>query len=325
VKGLNQMRAIGLRKYGSLSGLGLIDLPLPEPGRGEVRVRVHASAINPADYKVALGLVKFLHARSFPMVLGYDFSGVIEAVGENSEWKIGDAVFGFLPYGPFNKRGAFAETVIAKSDEIALKPAGVSHIQAAAAATPALTAIQAIRDVGKLPKTGGRVLVTGISGGVGSMAVGIITRLGAVPTAAGSGRGIELAKKSGAGEVIDRKQQNVFDSSHGRFDVIFDAAAAYRWSLWKGSLKSGGQFVTTLPSLALFSDKLKSLIAPTGAGFVNVKCRPSDLRLLGDWLDSGLSVAIDSTVPVRDVATGIEKLHRGEVLGRIAVDVINGF
>ncbi|MEO6456520.1 MAG: NAD(P)-dependent alcohol dehydrogenase [Ginsengibacter sp.] len=263
LKNTKKMRAIGLKQYGSLDGFAPIELALPEPQKGEVRVRVHASAINPAEYKVALGKLKFVHARNFPMILGYDFSGIIEELGEASEWKIGDAVFGFLPYAPSNNRGAFAEALIAKTNEIALKPTGVSHFQAAAAATPALTSLQAIRDVGKLPHSGGRVLVTGISGGVGSTAIGVILKLGAVPVGVGSGRGIELAKKLGASKVIDRQHQNIFKSSDGNFDVIFDAAAAYSWSQWKGLLCQGGKYVTTLPSVPLFVDKLKSLFSST--------------------------------------------------------------
>ncbi|MEO8471579.1 MAG: NADP-dependent oxidoreductase [Chryseolinea sp.] len=325
MKNNKKMRALGLKRYGSLEGFAPIELTLPEPRRGEVRVHVHASAINPADYKVALGELKFVHARNFPMILGYDFSGVIEALGEDSEWKIGDSVFGFLPYAPSNNRGAFAEALIAKTNEIALKPTGVSHIQAAAAATSALTSLQAIRDIGKLPDSGGRVLVTGISGGVGSTAIGVILKLGAVPVGVGSGRGIKLAKELGASKVIDRQHQDIFKSSEGNFDVIFDAAAAYRWSQWKGLLCQGGKFVTTLPSVPFFVDKLKSLISSTSVGFVAVKSLQADLQLLGKWLESGLTITIDSTIPVRDVVKGIEKLHRGKNLGRIAVDVINGF
>jgi len=127
------MRAIGLARYGSLDHLSPITVPLPEPGRGEIRVRVHAAAVNPADYKVCLGEVKLLHARNFPMVLGYDYSGVVDLVGAGTtDFKVGDAVFGFLPYSPFNKRGAFAELLIATAAEAALKPESVSHAQAAA-------------------------------------------------------------------------------------------------------------------------------------------------------------------------------------------------
>ena len=93
------MRAICLTKYGFINNFIRTDLPTPAPKRGQVRVRVHSS-VGPADFKVAMGLVKFLHDRKFPMILGYDFSGVVDAVGEGqTRWKIGDSVFGFLPYG----------------------------------------------------------------------------------------------------------------------------------------------------------------------------------------------------------------------------------
>jgi NADPH:quinone reductase-like Zn-dependent oxidoreductase len=86
---------------------------LPTPGPGEVRVRVAASALNPADYKVVLGTLKFLHTRNRPLIVGYDFSGTVEAVGPSvTDVSVGDDVFGFLPYGPGNKRGAFAESLM---------------------------------------------------------------------------------------------------------------------------------------------------------------------------------------------------------------------
>ena len=188
------MRAMAVRSYGPLERLAPIDMPVPTPGPGEVRVRVVASALNPADYKVVLGTLKFLHARNRPLVVGYDFSGTIEAVGPSVVGvSIGDDVFGFLPYGPGNRRGAFAESLIAKSDEIAVKPARVSHEIAAAAATTGLTAIQSIRDLARLPARGGQVLVTGVSGGVGSISVGVAKKLGAEVTAVGSGAALTTA------------------------------------------------------------------------------------------------------------------------------------
>ena len=310
--------------YGPLERLAQIDAPLPEPGRGEVRVRVVASALNPADYKVVLGTLKFLHARNRPLIVGYDFSGTVDAVGPSvSGVSAGDDVFGFLPYGPFNRRGAFAEALIAKCDEIALKPKGVSHELAAAAATTGLTAIQSIRDLGRLPAQGGQVLVTGVSGGVGSIAVGIAKRLNATVTAVGSGAGLALARRLGATEAWDRTKRALPGDVHAQFDVVFDPSAAYRWRQWRGALKGGGAFVTTLPSLAFATDKLASLFARTRVQFVNVKSRPADLRLLASWLADGLEVPLAATVAVRDVAQGLAQLHKSG--GRIAVQVAGGF
>jgi NADPH:quinone reductase-like Zn-dependent oxidoreductase len=318
------MKAIAAPGYGPLERLAQIDAPLPTPRGGEVRVRVVASALNPADHKVILGTLKFLHARNRPLIVGYDFSGTIDAVGPSvTGVSVGDDVFGFLPYGPGNDRGAFAESLIAKSDEIAAKPKSVSHATAAAAATTGLTAIQAIRDLGRLPARDGQVLVTGVSGGVGSISVGIARKLNASVTAVGSGSGLDLARRLGATDVLDRTQRELPGDLRERFDVVFDAAAAYRWREWRTALKGGGAFVTTLPSLGFAVDKIVSLFSRTRVHFVNVKSRPADLRLLAQWLEEGLEVPLASTIPVREVAGGLAKLLKSG--GRIGVNVADGF
>lgn len=320
------MRAICLNRYGSIDGLVQLELPLPQPKRGQVRVTVHASALGPADLKVALGENKFLHARKFPMVLGYDFSGVIDAVGPGElRWKTGDKVFGFLPYGPGNNQGAFCEAIVTGSDQIALKPEAVSHAQAAASATSALTAMQAFRDQGKMRSTSGNVLITGVSGAVGSTAILVAKRLGARVTALGSAKGLEMAKRLGASAVIDRSGPDLVGKAIGPFDVIFDPAAAYRWSRWKGKLKKGGAFVTTLPSLGFVADKLSSLVSSTSVGLAYVKSTNEDLARLAGWLNDGFEVAIDSTYPVRDLALAFAKYRSGDYLGRIVVTVADGF
>jgi NADPH:quinone reductase len=318
------MRAIGSDGYGPLQSLKPLLLPIPLPKAGELRIRVHCAAINPADYKVITGEVKFLHGRNSPLVVGYDFSGVVDMVGPGTgHISVGDSVFGFLPYGMKNKQGAFSEMVIAQAVEVAIKPTAVSHDVAAASATAALTALQAIRDVGKFVK--GSVLITGVSGGVGSVGIGVARKLGASVTAVGSGSGLSLAKKLGATQVIDRKSSDVLDAAAGPFDVIFDSAAAYRWSQWKSRIKTGGAYVTTLPSASFFADKMVSLLSGSRAEFVIVKSRAQDLKLLGEWLTQGLEIPIDTKIPVREVAQGLVRLKAGEVLGRICVDVMGGF
>ena len=320
------MRAICLTKYGSIENFASVGLPTPEPKRGQIRVRVHASAVGPADFKVAAGLVKFLHGRKFPMILGYDFSGVVDAVGSGqTRWKIGDPVFGFLPYGPGNNQGAFAEFLITAEDQVARKPSSISHEQAAASATAAVTALQGIRDQGKLPAANAHVLITGVSGAVGSTGILVAKKLGAKVTAVGSQRGLELAKRLGADVIIDRKGGDIVEKTDSSYDVVFDAAAAYRWSLWKTKLKVGGAFVTTLPSIAFAADKLVSFFSSSSAQMVFVNAREKDLELLAKWLGEGFDVPIDSTVPVREVAKGLLRYQGGNFLGRIVVDVENGF
>jgi NADPH:quinone reductase len=318
------MFALATDAYGELSGLRRIELPLPQPGAGEVRVRVQASALNPADYKVATGHMTFLHARNFPLVLGYDFSGTVDALGPDvSNLTVGAEIFGFLPYGPFNRRGAFAEMLIARSTEVAPKPVQVSHLQAAAAATPGVTALQSLRDLGRLNRPGMSVAITGVSGGVGSLAIAIAKKLGARVTAIGSGGGLALARELGADTVIDRKHADPLDFARGPFDIIFDAAAAYRWRQWRKHLDRRGAYITTLPTLQFAVDKLASIFGGPRAAFIAVKSRPEDLSAVAGWLSTGLKVHIDRTIGLAEVAQQLGRLRDGQVLGRVVVEIRN--
>ncbi len=137
------MRVLASPAYGPLESLRIIDLPQPEPGPGQVRIHVHASALNPADGRTITGKTKILHAGGFPMVVGFDFSGVVDALGKNVlGLKQGDEVFGHLPYGRATRLGAFAEYTLAKANALAQKPKDVSHTIVAASATAGLTALQ---------------------------------------------------------------------------------------------------------------------------------------------------------------------------------------
>ena len=319
------MKAMAVGGYGPLERLHAVEVPEGAPGKGEVLVHVVASALNPADYRVIGGTMTLLHARTSPLIMGYDVSGTVKAVGPGvRQLAIGDDVFGCLPYGPFNKRGTFAESVIVREAEVGVKPASVSHRAAAAAATTGLTGLQGIRTLGRLPP-GGRLLVTGVSGGVGSLAVGIGVRLGGDVTAVGSGAGLEMARAMGASMVWDRTRSPVSRAAAGTFDGVFDASAAYRWREWRHALKPGGAFVTTLPTKAFFVDKALSLLTRTRAHMVAVKSATAALDEIGRWLVDGLAAPIDSVVAVRDVAAGLERLRAGQARGRIVVDVEGGF
>ncbi len=287
-----------------------------------MRVRVHATALNPADYKVAQGQMTFLHARTFPLVLGYDFSGVVDAVGSGvAGLERGVEVFGFLAYGPFNRDGAFAEMLLARADRLAPKPAAITHAEAAAAATPALTALQSLRDLGRVRGSGMRVVVTGTSGGVGSFGVAIAHRLGATVIAIGSGSGLARATALGADRVIDRTAGNPLTAVGEPVDLFFDAAAAYRWRAVRRSLRPGAAYVTTLPSAAFVVDKLTSLAGGPRCEAVMVKAKPDDLRTLGAWLADGMSATIDSTISLAEIPTALERFERGAVQGRIVVAI----
>ncbi|MGE5181162.1 MAG: NAD(P)-dependent alcohol dehydrogenase [Acidobacteriota bacterium] len=317
------MRAIGVPSAGAFEQLGPVNVEPMAAGEGQVEVRVHASAVNPADLKVLRGEFagRVLHARTKPLVSGYDFSGVVER--DAGDLRAGDEVYGFLAYSSRNRQGAFAERVVADRATIARKPASVSHETAAAAATPGLTALQALRDLGRLPKAG-RALVLGAAGGVGSLAVGVARALGARVSGVCSTYAVDLVRELGAEEVIDRRARDP-RTLEGPFDVVFDAAAAYSYAAMRDLLAPAGAYVTTLPSPAWAAGKLMTALSRRRCHVLVVKAVSADLEQLATWIAAGMRVPIDSRFPVRELAQGLARLDAGEVRGRIAIDVAGGW
>ncbi|HTL38842.1 MAG TPA: NAD(P)-dependent alcohol dehydrogenase [Kofleriaceae bacterium] len=321
------MKAIGTPHAGALDRIGPFDIEMPALTAGSVQVRVVASALNPADVKVLGGQFagRVLHGRTRPLISGYDFSGVVEAKADGvDDLSAGDEVFGFLPYSSSNKQGAFAEHVVVPRNAIARKPAGIGHDVAAASATPAVSALQALRDKGTLP-TGGKLLVIGAAGGVGSLAV-VIAKAWAKAhvTAVCSTYAVDYVRELGADDVIDRRVTEP-SKIEGAFDVIFDSAAAYSFTTFRHALARGGAYVTTLPGPALLTGKLLSAFSSKRCHTFLVKPVRADLEIVGELLAAGMKVSIDSHFPVRDLSKALERHARGEVRGRIVIDVERGW
>jgi NADPH:quinone reductase-like Zn-dependent oxidoreductase len=322
----NKLRAMGIQRPGALDALGVVELDRPTAARGQVEVRVVASAVNPADLKVLRGELagRFLHARNCPLVVGYDFSGVVEACGNGvTDLAPGDAVFGFLAYSSRNRQGAFAERIVVDRDTIGRKPDSVSHGIAAASATPALTALQSLRDKGRL-LAGGRVMVIGAAGGVGSVAIGVVHALGATVTAVCSTYAVEFVRELGADEVIDRRTSDPMQVKQ-TFDVVFDAAAGSSYARSRHLLTASGAYVTTLPSLGLVAGKLMAAGSRRSCDVLVVASRSADLELVASWLAGGTKIPMDSRFPVRELKQALDRLAGGEVRGRIAIQVENAF
>ena len=201
------MKAMVQDRFGPPDVLRLEDIGLPEVGAGDVLVRVHAAALNPADWHILRGdpLVSRLMGvgltRPKARVAGIDAAGVVEAAGANVRGlRNGDEVLGFC-------RGAFAEYACAPADLVVPKPPGLTFEQAAAVPIAATTALRGIRDVGEV-KAGQRVLVNGAGGGVGTYAVQIAAALGAEVTGVCSTRNLELVRSIGAAHVIDYTRED---------------------------------------------------------------------------------------------------------------------
>lgn len=317
---MSTMRALGLDAPGSLDTLSVRDLPIPEPGPGAVRLRVARSALNPADLKVLTGdfFGRFLHGREVPIVTGYDLAGTVDAVGPGADLAVGDRVFGHLAYAGDTKRGAFAQFAVAPADSLAKIPDGVTEETAAAAATAGLTALQALRDKGSLP-SGGRALIVGASGGVGSLAVGVASRLGAEVTAICSTHAVTLVESLGADRVIDRKKEEPLTG--GPYDVVLDTPGVHSYGAVAKILSPTGAYVTTLPSPAFALGKLRTLFSSRTCEFVVVQSKRADLELIGGWLADGMQAPVDSRYPVTELKDALEALAAGGRTGRIVIDV----
>jgi len=320
------MRALCARATGGIDRLKVEELPDPVAAAGQVVVRVHAAAANPADGKVVRGEFagRFLHAVKFPLVPGYDLAGEVESVGEGAgDVAVGDLVFGHLPYSGKNRQGTFAEKVAVPAAEVGRLPASVSYESAAAAATAGLTALQALRDRGRLV-SGGRALVLGAAGGVGSIAIGVAKKLGARVTAVCTAAAADFVRGLLPDEVVTRGHGEPIGLD-GQFDVVFDTPAAYGYVACRRMLAPRGAYVTTLPTGALVVGKLMTLVSSRRATLLVVKSVREDLELLGRWLAEGMAVPIDSRFRVADAGRAIDRLGQGGMRGRVVVDVAGGW
>lgn len=317
------MRAALLRRNGPLDSVELGQIAAPTPSSAQLLVRVRAAAVNPADLKVVTGKdgAAFIHAKRFPMTFGYDFSGVIEQVGAAVTGRaVGDEVFGHLAYSMRTRQGSFADLVAVDSSEVAAKPANVSHEAAASSATVGCTALQALRDKGRL-QAGQRVLINGASGGVGSYAVQVARLLGAEVWGTASAAKSDFVRGLGATRVIDYRETPIA-SLDETFDVIFDVAVSSSYQETRHLLRRGGAYVTLLPSGTLFVGMLLSMFSNTRCTMITVRSRGSDLAQLGAWLASGeLEPSIEQVFPLSEVSTALAALQSGAIRGKLAIHV----
>src|SRR6201981_1396678 len=234
------MKAIQIHKYGGPEVLQYEDAPRPKPKAGEVLVRVHAAGVNPIDWKVREGEMKDFWPHKFPLILGWDLSGVVEELGRGvSRFKIGDDVYG-LP-DP-TRGGAYADYIVVRESELALKPDLLHHIRAGAVPLAALTAWQSLVDTGQL-QPGQRVLIHAGSGGVGHFAVQLAKWKGAYVFATASTRNQDLLRKLGGDEPIDYTQQR-FEEVARNIDIVFDTIGGETQERSWSVLKTGGALVS---------------------------------------------------------------------------------
>jgi len=323
------MKAAVQDRFGSPDVVELREIEKPTPADDEVLVRIRAASVNPADWygmtgipwvaRPQMGLLKPKSNR-----IGVDFAGTVEAVGKDvTQFRPGDDVFG-------GRTGAFAEYVCVREERAVVpKPANVTFEQAAAVPVAALTALQGLRDKGRL-QPGQKVLVNGASGGVGTFAVQIAKALGAEVTGVCSTRNVDIARSLGADDIIDYTRED-FTRSDRRYDLLLDIAGSRSWSEYKRVLNPHATLVVVGapkgnrllgPLSHIVKVRLAALRGSRKVVFFIAKFNKEDMLVLRDLLESGkVTPVIDRRYTLSEVADALRYTGEGHSQGKNVITV----
>jgi NADPH:quinone reductase-like Zn-dependent oxidoreductase len=302
------MKAVRIERYGGEDVMELAEVEKPKPGENQLLVKVRAAAVNPVDWKIREGLGE-MFGMKLPLILGCEVAGTVEAVGDNvKDFEAGDEVYGNL--GAHS--GGYAEYVAAPVSEFVHKPKQIDFDTAASVPVAALTAWQGIFDHGKLA-SGQRILITGASGAVGSMAVQLAAVKGAHVIGTGSGRNEEFVRKLGADEFIDYKKAK-FEEEVSGVDVVFDTVGGDTQERAFQTLKRGGFFVSTVRAPS--AEKAKEF--GVTVAMVVMMPKPDQLAEINRLLESGkLKVRVATVLPLADVKKAHQLSASGHADGKI--------
>ena len=319
------MKAIAQDRYGSADVLELKEIGMPMVGDDEVLLRVRAASVNALDWHFMRGSpviarIAFGLRRPQPVVRGRDVAGRVEAVGKDvEEFKPGDEVFGCCD-------GAFAEYVCASADSFVPKPANVTFEHAAATGVAALTALQGLRDMGRI-ESGQKVMIIGASGGVGTFAVQIAKSFRAEVTGVCSTRNVDLVRTIGADHVIDYTQEDCARVEQ-QYDLIFQLAGTHSPLELRRVLTPKGTLVLSsgMGRMAGLDRILKALVS---APFVSQNMRTwvadenqENLVALKDLIESGsVTPVIDRTYSLREAPEAIRYVEEGHTQGKVVITV----
>ncbi len=322
------MKAIEYRCYGSPDVLELADVEKPTPADNEVLVKIQAAAVNPLDWHYMRGSRYFMRLGAgigapTNTRMGVDFSGTVEAVGKDvKNFKPGDEVFG-------GGNGAFAEYLTIREDRgLAMKPANLTFEQAAAVPIAGVTALQALRDYGKV-EPGQKVLINGASGGVGTFAVQLAKSLGAEVTGVCSTRNLKMVLSIGADHVVDYTQDDYTESGE-QYDLIIDMVGNHSPRENRRALTPAGKLVIVGgpsgdwlgPAASLIKAMLLSPFVEQEFVMILATLRKEDLVILGELMQTGdVTPVIDRRYVLTEIPDAIRYSEEGHVRGKIVIDM----
>ncbi|WP_232839814.1 MULTISPECIES: NADP-dependent oxidoreductase [Nocardia] len=301
--GRRRVKAISQRTLGGPDVLETIDVPIPEPGRGEVLVRLGATSVNTVDCALRSGRVRFLGPP--PFTVGFDLSGTVVGVGPDvTEFGSGDAVFGMV----HSRTGTYCEYVVARADRLGPRPAGLDDLRAAALPTAASTAWQGV--VAANPQVGERVLVHAAAGGVGHFAVQFARQRGAHVIGTARAVNHEFPRGLGVDEVIDYTTTD-FTTVLDGVDVVFDLVGGAYGQRSLRVLRADGRYITAQESDAVDDPRCRRITA---------RPRPAELVAIGELAVAGdLYVHLDRVLPLDDVVLAHALSESGHSRGKVVL------
>ena len=332
------MKAVIAEQYGGPEALEIADVPEPQVGPNGVLVRVHASSVNPVDWKLRKGLLSALWNLRFPVIWGCDCSGVVEEVGSSvTLFKPGDEVYGFK-HGKVGEtyRGTYAEYAVLPENTLAHKPENLSHEEAAAIPLAAVTAWQGLIKHGKI-RPGQRVLIQAGAGGVGTFAIQTAKAFGAYVAATAGPQNQDFLRELGADMPIDYTRDRVQDKLP-KYNLVLDGVGDSVWPASLRVLKFGGRLVTlTAPIPEEPSGKLRfffsAIIGVVGGSaralltgkqlrIVSVKPRGGDLEKLNAFIEAGkIKPVVEKVYSLDQIADAHRHSETGHVRGKLVIKI----
>ncbi|MGA7991079.1 MAG: NADP-dependent oxidoreductase [Thermoanaerobaculia bacterium] len=330
------MKALAIRRY--KAPMEMMERPRPEPGPGDLLVRVRAASVNPVDHKIRDGGVQVLVSYAFPLILGNDLAGDVEEVGSGvTRFKVGDAIYSRLDK---DRIGAFAEYALVRESAAAKKPATLDYVQAASLPLVGLTAWQALVDIARV-QAGQKVLVQAGAGGVGTFAIQLARHIGARVSTTASARNHALVTSLGADVVIDYRTTRFEEAARDQ-DVVFDTQGGDTLLRSIEAAKSGGVVVTvggrpdakfarawglSLPLvwlLGFLNQRVDRLARTKGVRFEYLFMHASgeQLERIRALVDQGvIRPVVDKTFPLEAAAEAVSYVESGRAVGKVVIRV----
>jgi NADPH:quinone reductase-like Zn-dependent oxidoreductase len=315
------MKACIIEAFGGREQLKITDLPKPEAGEGEVLIRIHAAGVNPVDWKIRQGWAQKMLPHKFPIILGWDLAGTVEAVGHSARrFGPGDEVYAYARR-PIIHQGTYAQYISLPESYVAGKPSNITMTEAGSIPLTALTAYQALFQGGRLQK-GETVFILGASGGVGSSAVQLAAIQGARVIALASGRNRDYLKALGAREVIDYERGD-FITSLGEFmpngvDLVFDCHGGDILARGQMCIRPGGRLVSITEHVDEQALKQRDI----RFAYTFVEPHVPQLDHIRELIEGGRFKAnVTQTYPLDQVTKAHQQSETGHTRGKIVLEI----